>query len=116
MDLSKLSPTPWVVLYPGHSIVLEQAGGVHVAWFQTDDGPSLNRAEHEANANFCALARNAFEVMMRRQWNPIPQVDKTWGIQNYETTYPKGLGGMGWPDPFTALVEADKYYRETLGR
>lgn len=81
------------------------------------------QAEKEAAA-FYALARNAFDVLMRRRWLVeciTPPCDG----------FPDGPGwtasfhGMymdpnecmlpgGFPDPFTALVEADKWYRENV--
>lgn len=70
---------------------------------------------------FAATAAEAFRVMMRRGWRPSrDRPDGGWYVSNrqmIEATvglpderYPKRI----WPDPFTALVEADKWYRENV--
>ena len=67
------------------------------------------------DAEFIALARNAFDVMMRRGWwasfdgglHP-----EKWSVHG------KGSGFLRdqkmHDDPFTALVEADKWYKENI--
>jgi hypothetical protein len=84
MDLSKLSPAPW------------NCGD--------------ERGHNETEDYFIALARNAFDVMMRRWWYAQPE-DDGWSVV-----------GSGFSeviesrhaDPFTALVEADKWYKENV--
>ncbi len=116
MDLSKLTPAPWETgpdtEYDDGITKLIYASGYHVAG-----------GADPANAEFIALARNAFDVMMRRGW--WAEWRSLGGIRNH------GFNGpIGWiackrgndrimnvrnemeNDPLTALVEADKWYCE----
>lgn len=69
---------------------------------------------------FIGLARNAFDVMMRRGWYPVPFGKpvkwRVWhpnaGCRGFKGLPPFDLGP--WGDPFTALVESDKWYRENV--
>lgn len=76
-------------------------------------------------AEFIAIARAAFDVMMRRGWNPMlnPCDEKTWRVDmndgtcfayGHEDEFNEGVNPADWPDPFTALVEADRWYRENV--
>ncbi len=95
IDLSKLTPAPWMddsgdVLDSGCESLL---GG----W---DDGSGW--FHNWPDAAFIALARNAFDVMMRRRMYALPDADGKWIV----------LKGQDWfrnDCPFTALVEADKW-------
>ena len=74
---------------------------------------SVSVAEFPGNAEFIALARNAYDVMMRRGWCAEPKRDGQWGVRKFNNHfYPNGPQGVvtSWPCPFTALVEADKWY------
>lgn len=110
MDMSKLSPAPWEAqIVPDGA--LTAAAVLRVPWGGTKD--TIYFGQNLDDAEFMALARNAFDVMMRRGWGvvhrssgwfvPIPDE----GFWN-ETAFRK----MRFPDPFTALVESDKWYRE----
>ncbi len=63
------------------------------------------------------LARDAYKVMMRRGWG-ICRLPDGWGVLAPEKpVFPENRTIWGlWvgPDPFTALVEADKWYRENV--
>lgn len=73
---------------------------------------------------FIGLARQALDVMMRRGWYPVflPSMfgePAKWrlghpnvGCRGFNGLPPFGLGP--WGDPFTALVESDKWYRENV--
>jgi len=68
---------------------------------------------------FAALACNAFGVMMRRKWHVEPNDDGTaWRVWSGDGVWWYSRGEMPpqieWPDPFTALVEADKWYVENV--
>lgn len=107
MDLGKLSPAPWQVASGSWG-----NGGCYSYVCNINHD---TRADGETDREFITLARNAFDVMMRRGWTANWNVDKSWGVQDAWTArYPKGLGGQGWPDPFTALVEADRWYKENV--
>ncbi len=53
---------------------------------------------------FCAAARQAFDIMMRRQWHPQIFGDKKWGV-----AYARCQHIGGFDDPFTALIETEKH-------
>lgn len=67
----------------------------------------------EDDAKFIDLARNAFDVMMRRGWS-AQCVDKNfWYVcDDCGDDVVLEESSHHWEDPFTALVEADKWYRE----
>ena len=118
--MNKLTPAPWFIGSDGsrvyvldNAITLDSEGRV-ASCFQTGD------------AEFIALARNAFDVMMRRGWVLYMDGGGHWiacersdkeGIvhgpiikRDGEVCWYDGL----YSDPFTALVEADKWYRENV--
>jgi hypothetical protein len=62
------------------------------------------------------IGRSAFEVMMRRQWWPSYEEDG-WRLDDLNAScaeLAEWALAHPFPDPFTALVEADKWYRENL--
>ncbi len=67
----------------------------------------------DADAEFIALARNAFDVMLRRGWG----VERVWDndLRVYRwyivTDAPRALR-EGFADPFTALVKADEWMKK----
>jgi hypothetical protein len=58
-----------------------------------------------------AVAKAAFDVMMRRGWGVV-KIGDLWlpGLPSMELIEP--LRKMRWSEPFTALVEADKWMTE----
>ena len=110
-DLTKLTPAPWRV-----------AGvqGQTTKYVACSAGV-LSLSMSEANAEFTALARNAFDVMMRRRWTVEP-CGAMWYASACEDeddlccspVIPWGQNPAIFADPFTALVEADKWYRENV--
>ena len=83
----------------------------------------MNLDLSKADAAFIALARNAFDVMMRRGWYPVfsPEHNRwtvcTQGLWNRMS----GELALSFRDathfcgnPFAALVEADKWYAENV--
>ena len=115
MDLSGLNPAPWVVLEDSCGDLYIQAGKRNISLLAGEMGGPGERLVLE----FVALARNAFEVIMRRGWGVLPcrSVTGYWVAKDSEGT-PFDAGcrencpTLYWPDPFTALVEADAWYRE----
>ncbi len=109
MDLDKLALAPWKAWMHGQEVVVTDPSTVCAV----ADGCDLNTAE------FVALARNAFDVMMRRGWMPNLYSDGWWGVQDRDGLYPRGLlgcaQGVRSADPFTALVEADRWCTEHVG-
>ena len=134
IDLTKLTPAPWV--YDERTGIASVFAGTppdcllshnlprciaskSASWSPIGTGGLIagwtwNEADL-ADMEFIALARNAFDVMMRRSW--------TYGIDRNERIYiwdARGYDVEGLPDrewgsnPFTALVEAEKWYREHI--
>jgi hypothetical protein len=67
------------------------------------------------------LGRLALDVMLRRQWFVLP-VGQRWYVSAEVNPPTDGLGpdsmpivpGATWPDPYTALVEAERWYVERV--
>ncbi len=120
IDLSKLSPAPWF----GPRITDDFPPG-WVGVYEADQGGPIPCAKvfvtgrHDddnsvANAAFAALARNAFDVMMRRGWG-VRQVEGGWqAIENRPGSVVGVCGMIVKDDPFTALVKADEWYAELV--
>lgn len=113
MDFRKLTPAPQVAEWrDGSKSFIMTVAGVSNA------GPWLQCSRDDAE--FYALARNAFDVMMRRGWQPYRLKSGQWDVQECDTREcPEPLCENGMPaawgdDPFTALVEADKWYKENV--
>ena len=59
---------------------------------------------------FCTLARNAFDVMMRRGWKVYRRANGKWAVDiPIRDPFDGGTILHEENDPFTALVEADKF-------
>lgn len=115
MDLSKLTPAPWLLHHDEHS------GSTYIP--ETIDGfpmllTELDTDTHTVALEFAALARNALDVMMRRGWGVYAASGPGYhpGGHEYGWQATDGddnrIGDTLYSDPFTALVEADKWYRE----
>ena len=102
IDLTKLTPAPWEVVKDqgSQTIFIPRPNGFPMLLEEDNDPVPLE---------FAALARNAFDVMMRRKW------EAEWllvGVDSALEILPEQLQKMRWPDPFTALVEADRWMTE----
>ena len=108
IDLNKLTPAPWTP----HRY-MQPASGNRYALL---DPSCQSYCDSKTDMEFAALARNAFDVMMRRGWMPRRYRDGTFGVQNEFGDWPIELTGWKpkhqFSDPFTALVEADCWYTE----
>ncbi len=109
MDLSKLTPAPWFVDrdHANFDVAYGTQGDA------SDTFSLLDRYE-ETDYEFIALARNALDVMMRRKWMAMCDVEAVggWWVEDARGT-PLGMPRC-CPDPFTAIVEADKWYAENV--
>ena len=103
MDLSKLSPAPWASVAQGWAFK-EGRTGVYLICHGRSCLATCSSSE--SDADFIALARNAFDVMMRRGWSVYRDEWSHWRI-----TY-DGADTQSYADPFTALVEADRWHKE----
>lgn len=65
---------------------------------------------------FLALARNAFEVMVRRGWAPVKAVGHRWILIEPELSPHIESGRLltAADDPFTCLIETDRWYHENV--
>lgn len=121
IDLSKLTPAPWTTYSDSDPrfgpcrICNEEKGLIVLEANAHIDGWLAVNPDDFA---FIALARNAFDVMMRRAWSPEGCLDE-WSVTEPDIHTPTGtissskpIGGKYWPDPFTALVEADRWMSE----
>ena len=105
MDLTELTPAPWT------------ANGCNI------QGPSYRDMEiydegghNETDAAFIALARNAFDVIMRRGWTVAKRnyPHDGWSINPVEENDTAKELYKVFDDPFTALVESDKWYSQMI--
>lgn len=125
VDFSKLTPRPWEMATDdkgGLLYYLAAPGGYPLLLAEDDD------ERGEAALRFVALARNAFDVMTRRLWFPRfigtengmqRWVAYSWSqVRDLRSTtaavFSQPPSEWGFSDPFTALVEADRWYRENV--
>lgn len=119
-DPAKLSPAPWFVDGPATNDGLYDIRTAYADGF----------CQFLANnvwidfAAFVVLARSAFDVMMRRGWNPCQDIHSTWFVldcrcrcvhpaDDYRSDDGR-FNPVRYGDPFTAIVEADRWYRENV--
>lgn len=121
MDLSKLTPAPWLLGDDGWPIWFDGDKGALPYWASAVDKSPENPYKPDAisfdTLAFVALARNAFDVMMRRGWHPVKLGD-LWHVTmagaGKDAIKAFWARHLGWPDPFTALVEADRWMKENI--
>jgi hypothetical protein len=119
-DPSKLSPAPWVVRVDPE---------LDWSCIPKPNGYPLLMGEDEsedcrAALAFAALARNAEDVMLRRDWHAKRIGDGCWlaltghdrpitdeWLAQDESRIPSR---RFWPHPFVALVEADEWYKANV--
>ena len=108
MDLAKVTPGDWHLGMGGshwlildNQIVIDSEGRVGSCWKKDD-------------AEFVALSKRAFNVMERRHFEPEWR-GNGWGVDCADFQLPEPLySQMMWPDPYTALVEAEKWYIQNV--
>lgn len=146
LDLSKLTSAPWIVRdsREGHDDYIDpQTGEVEPGacilsvsqeyvprGVDEENGPNKwpmpvvcvdfeegRFKEEPTDLAFIALARNAFDVMMRRGWHPVKN-GNDWHVvvpgTSHGVVYKFWHDRAGCVDPFTALVVADEWYRENV--
>lgn len=114
IDLSKLTPAPWEATRWRVCAGIGEGERIEVVC-DTANNKETRTEANALKAAFIALARNAFDVMMRRGWHAnlykgSPPEGGMWYVDVPEMR----IAIPAWPDPFTALVEADKWYRENM--
>lgn len=120
IDLGKLTPAPWHTAGTTYS----PSGPKKNLWSNAEPGMQSGQMIAQSispdDAEFIALSRNAFDVMTRREWfaEPMPRPYKgKWQVRcmgGAEFIGPNQPGPITADGPFTALVEADKWYRENV--
>lgn len=113
LDLSKLTPLPVGPVEYDNDVGPDDDG--YWSWY----GVNGAKFDKEADAEFYVLARSAFEVMMRRGWGVLPchgtigfWVSESSEGKPFDDRFSVKCPTLYWDDPFTALVEADAWYRE----
>lgn len=121
IDLMKLTPAPW--FDDGYRTYGPTEGA------DKRNGPVLFEYKNcfetdESDGPFIALARNAFDVMMRRGWiarrHPEVTLESRWHVDfispGFDTLLSREQTGYvhRHADPFTALVEADAWYKSNV--
>lgn len=113
VNLKKLTPEPWIDKKSVHG---NKYRYIHFKGSSTEEYTTLELKP--TDARFIALARKAFGIMMRRGWQTYPLEDGWWEVANGDG---KWWGEvlppiLAWSNPFTALVEADKWYVKNVER
>lgn len=114
MDLSKLTPAPWHASNDECPCVYSDTTSYESPLFEPCEST-------EADAQFVALARKAFDVQMRRGWG-TQKHNGFWIVSVRSVVDMGNLYFSGWLsnhcrdfiDPFTSMVEADKWYSENV--
>lgn len=115
IDLTRLSPAPWEPKLQGHWQPDREwcnSAGPDIEGSSANDLEVLARLR--SDAEFIALARNAFAVAMRRQWSPVYRGYENWAVWHAPSNESVCDGHGFGRDPFTALVEADVWYRQNV--
>lgn len=135
VDLMRLSPAPWECENvsqcserSGYAKVTNEAGKVlfdtlnsDVAEIYTEhetDGTTYSDLQGKADLSFAALARNAFEVMIRGKVKGY--LIACWVFAGFSMNHNQmkslaaHLISLGEIDPFTALIEANAWYRANV--
>ncbi len=127
MNIEELSQAPWIPWHKPETGSTQDYHGIAGLPMLARDHAITFR---EADAEFIALARNAFDVMMRRGWHterystlgggfmwriPMSLANDMIRQHGANAAQFKQFASLAkWLDPFTALVEADKWYKENV--
>ncbi len=111
MDLGKSTMVTWSA---------GVAGNANLVAFDGEDIRPIAHFFCDEDRDRAVIASQAFDVMMRRGWTAgTDGVGRGWYVSNrdmmkaiYDDNIPEPK--RIWPDPFTALVEADKWYAENI--
>ncbi len=108
IDPSKLTPAPWELV----EVSYEHCQRMPHDFIAANGSSEVSKEEL---VSFACLARAAFDVLMRRGWT-VMRNRFGWVVMFDVDDDPVPSPGPLSPqqDPFTALVEADKWYKETV--
>jgi hypothetical protein len=121
MDIQNVSPMPWVSWHQEPTASNGWAGKAVIAGLpllSIDRSPCFRKED----AEFICLARTAFDIMLRRKWNPSYQGGHNpgWFVCDvYDAPiFPRSEHHVWqeklFDDPFTALVEAERAIMKTI--
>jgi hypothetical protein len=112
IDFSRLTPAPWCA-----DDGSRWGEGPHEVTGEWKDGGRMvaSGISNSDDAEFIALARNAFEVMTRRKWTPIFSTSG-WYVLNADfelaMDLPEDDHRIFFGDAFTAVVESERWLIE----
>lgn len=113
IDLDKLSPAPWVPFSKGFDAGWFMRGIVSGERVVLSSCHNAFGSKHpsEDDEAFIIVARQAFDVLTRRgkAWILHQFESGQWQVDSCEDGW---IGTGHYADPFTALVEADKWMTE----
>ena len=117
IDLTKLTSAPW---HTGGT-TFRPSGPRKNVWSEAAKGMQSGEILAEncrANdAEFIALARNAFDILMCRGWSVYRRSNKKWAVDvPLRIPHDGGIAVFERDDPFTAVDEAEKWYKEHVVR
>ena len=104
IDLSKLPPAPWRSNKDSEDFLyVADANG------KTIGMPEFDTEEGKAFADFAALARNAYAIMLSRGWTAMHHPNGGWEAVDADLGVPV-IDSLpsGFPGPFEAIVETAK--------
>ncbi len=113
LDLSRLSPAPWSEGADEDAHIVCSLGAVAtlVADTTSDDGDA---EKERAHAQFIALARNALDVQLRRDW----MMRRHGSPPRFEicvpAPFPSDMPRFIAADPFSPWVEADEWMKANV--
>lgn len=141
IDWDKLSPAPWNVVseegqaslhglmpdkYPEDGVTVEHPPQSRREALETFFYTVFSGWISREDAEFIALLRNGTEVWRRRGWTPHWHGPLVWleckdvgrgGVGPHDFhpgSFATWLEGRFWGDPFTAMIEADKWYKTNV--
>lgn len=105
LEISKLSQAPWHVIDDPRF------------WPSITSGPADDASERRSvddpmepfDMVMCAMARNFLDIVMRRGWGVV-KFQSGWAIAFPDIVVPHDIRGLRWNDPFTAVLEAEKWW------
>ena len=120
--MTELIPAPWSVNYDEDSGCTCVAGPNRFPILLAEMDSSDSGAVCLAAAHFAALARNAYDIQIRRGWTANKSDQGWWVDASYDgsddgdnwhpDSFQEWLDGRFWDCPLKAMVEADKWHRE----
>jgi len=114
-DPAKLTAAPWFIT--GFDVETDAGRTASLEFIVSgnDDWLFEKRSAQESDLEFVVMARLAFDVMMRRGWHAFYHHAGCWLVRDVNgERVCAGSIPVQARDPFTVLVEADRWYRENV--